>query len=73
MCHFLLACYEDVASFLNRLKLKVQPYIVLMAYRAVERQSGPRGNILVRGPYVLRCGAAADPWASGLMRFGLIY
>ena len=31
MCHFLLACYEDVPSFLNRLKLKVQPYIVLMA------------------------------------------
>ena len=30
-CHFLLACYEDVPSFLNRLKLKVQPYIVLMA------------------------------------------
>ena len=31
MCHFLLACYEDVPFFLNRLKLKVQPYIVLMA------------------------------------------
>ena len=31
MRHFLLACYEDVPSFLNRSKLKVQPYIVLMA------------------------------------------
>ena len=31
MCHFLLACYEDVPSFLNRLKFKLQPYIVLMA------------------------------------------
>ena len=30
MRHLLLqACYEDVPSFLNRLKLKVQPYIVL--------------------------------------------
>ena len=29
MCHLLLAGYEDVPSFLNQLKLKVQPYIVL--------------------------------------------
>ena len=31
MCHLLLAGYEDVPSFLNQLKLKVQPYIVLIA------------------------------------------
>ena len=29
MCHLLLAGYEDVSSFLNQLKLKVQPDIVL--------------------------------------------
>ena len=29
MCHLLLAGYEDVPSFLNQLKLKVQPVIVL--------------------------------------------
>ena len=29
MCHFLLVGYEDVPSFLNQLKLKVQPDIVL--------------------------------------------
>ena len=28
-CHLLLAGYEDVSSFLNQLKLKVQPDIVL--------------------------------------------
>ena len=28
MCHLLLAGYEDVPSFLNQLKLKVQPYIL---------------------------------------------
>ena len=31
ICNFLLACYEDVPSFPNRLKLKVQPCIVLVA------------------------------------------
>ena len=29
LCHLLLAGYEDVSSFLNQFKLKVQPYIVL--------------------------------------------
>ena len=29
MCHLLLAGYEDVSSFLNQWKLKIQPDIVL--------------------------------------------
>ena len=29
MCHLFLAGYEDVPSFLNQLKLKLQPDIVL--------------------------------------------